>query len=1049
MSFKGDLSTIGLAEVFQMISMAQKEGTLVVQDPDSRKCIFFGATGVQLVSSGRRKGLKLGDMLLRAGRISEAQLEEALENARILKKLVGEVLVENGVVSQEEIQRVVREQIEEEIYDLFLWKKANFEFIEGPVPENLKDPDAHVTKLTFDVNGLLLEAVRRADEWTVINQHVPSIDSVFTFVSESDRAEEDRQAGDHAKRIYRLLDGRLSAAELVDNTGVSKFEVCKVLVDLVQRGRIRLLSVQEQVEEAQRRMAEGQRDRGLKMYMAAAAQPPPDPKVIGQVARFLEAEGLTRDASNFHVRASNVYLELGDLDRALDHVQRAMEINPDDPEIRRGMFEVHAASGNLVEGKKLARELIVADLMAPNLSRARELCERLIKADPADLDFHVLRAKALHRANQKADLQQELEYINQNLPVNPQVLERIQKDLREIAAKSPTSTRGQATPAAKKASSAQPAPASKKGGSRSLLVGSSAVLVLALGGGLFYEFTQGRQLAGVAVVVRRSLDASEYAEARRLVDEFMIRTLSPVQKEKAAELLREVEARRGAAEKARKDREDKELAQLQVQMKALEASIEGDRRLDPGGALASARKLRELAEKAKDEEYLRKAEDFKLTLEKFLGDAFQLKALADAAEQAGKFREAALQIDRLVLEYPNTEPARSAMYPLEIVTRPPGVNVSTRTGLVLGTSPLKHRMKPGESVRLFFEKQGYATVEREVKDKTLGTLNVALGEKKELWVQPLGLTGSGDPLFLDGDLFVAGGSRFYAFKTASKRLDWFESFDGTIEGNLKSTSKRILAATQAKILYSIDPKRMDRRVAWRYDSGDRLGGTPGLSGDAGTIFVGSYDRNLHAVHATLGDLLWKRELPGEMRQEPLWANGAIIVPCQDGSLIALRGPKPADEVWSVRLDGAPGAMTVQNGLLFVPTGDNSLVCVDTSRGQRVWRRNMPTALTGKPCRVGDSLVISGKDGKIHFLDAQTGEPLWFYEAGGPVAGGVVVHENLVLFGSDDTHLYALDVAQKGLAWRCKTKGKIRAGVAVGSGVAYFMSDDSLYAVELN
>ncbi len=39
MSFKGDLSTIGLAEVFQMISMSQKEGTLIVQDAESRRAI--------------------------------------------------------------------------------------------------------------------------------------------------------------------------------------------------------------------------------------------------------------------------------------------------------------------------------------------------------------------------------------------------------------------------------------------------------------------------------------------------------------------------------------------------------------------------------------------------------------------------------------------------------------------------------------------------------------------------------------------------------------------------------------------------------------------------------------------------------------------------------------------------------------------------------------------------------------------------------------------------------------------------------------------------
>src|SRR5204863_2112433 len=98
MAFKGDLSTIGLGEVFQMISMSQKEGTLIVQDTESRKCVFFGVSGVQLLSSGRRKGMKVGDMLVRAGKVTDDQLQDALENGRIQKKKVGEIVDRKSVV---------------------------------------------------------------------------------------------------------------------------------------------------------------------------------------------------------------------------------------------------------------------------------------------------------------------------------------------------------------------------------------------------------------------------------------------------------------------------------------------------------------------------------------------------------------------------------------------------------------------------------------------------------------------------------------------------------------------------------------------------------------------------------------------------------------------------------------------------------------------------------------------------------------------------------------------------------------------------------------
>ena len=97
----------------------------------------------------------------------------------------------------------------------------------------------------------------------------------------------------------------------------------------------------------------------MRMYLAAAAQAPTDAKVISQVAKFLEGEGLGKEASTYHVKAGHIFLEQGDLDRAMDHMQRAAASNPGDPQIQMGLFEVHAAAGNLDEGKKLAKELVL------------------------------------------------------------------------------------------------------------------------------------------------------------------------------------------------------------------------------------------------------------------------------------------------------------------------------------------------------------------------------------------------------------------------------------------------------------------------------------------------------------------------------------------------------------------------------------------------------------------------------------------------------------------------------------------------------------------
>ncbi len=1046
MSFKGDLSTIGLAEVFQMISMSQKEGTLIVEDGESKKSIYFGPTGVKLVSTGSRKGLRLGDILLRTGKVTEGQLSEALENSKIMKRMLGEVLVESGLVSDAEIQQSVREQIEEEIYDLFLWKKANFEFVEGPDSGAARDADAPVTRLSFDVNGLLLEAVRRADEWNVINQKVPSLDSIYVFVSEADRTEEDGVAPDSLKRVYRLLDGSTSIAEIVEATGVSKFESCRSLVDLQERGRIRLLGVQETLDVASRRMGEGQKEKSLRLFRAAVAQAPDDPKVLAAVARVFEGEGLVKESAATYVKVGRAFLQRGELDRALDYTQQASRMSPDDLDIRFSMFEIHAAAGNLEEGKKLGRELVQHCLMVPDHARARTLCERIISADRGDVDFHVLRAKVLHRTSQKRDLEEELGWIRQNMPVDPRRVEAIQKDLQEMLVRAPTRSPSRIM---------RPGPRRK---GRPVLV----LVVLLLLGGLgyagWYEFDSSRKADAAVAEARGLLERQEYVEARRRIDAFVASTFSPTQKKKAEEFHKQIEASQKNAEEERRRREERERTAARDRMRSMEARIEEIRTSNPHVALREAEELRDFAVRAQDADTIRRAEELVEALRTYIKRAHDLAEKAANFEKEGKPREAALAVDELLANYGNTEPARGALYPLWITTRPDRVRVtSVGTGFEIGVTdagaPLRHRMKSGESVRLRFERAGYRSLERPISNKTAGRLHVDLLEKQEAWVNTLGVTVTSEPVLAEDVLYLASSGRLYALRVRPKfQFGWVQPVEGNIEGRSCAGGKdRVFVATNARLLYAMDPTAAEgKRIAWKYDARERVSGPPGLSPDGSLVLVGTADRTLHAVDARTGELKWKRELPGEARVEPVAAGGAVVVACDDGTMMAIRGPAAGDEVWRWKANGGFGPMSVAEGMIYSAAADQALYAVDAATGKRSWSRVMPVPVTGRVGRSLGGLYAAGRDGRLYVLDAATGDPLQGYPMGGPAPGGLVAAGPWILYGSED-QLQTFDAAARQPGWTFKvpTQKMIRFAPAVGGGFAYFVSDENIYAIELN
>lgn len=241
MAFKGDLNTIGLAELFQTISMSQKQGTLIVQDKESHKAIYFGKDGISLLSVGRRRGLRLGEILVKAGKLSEGQLNIILKLQKKSKKRLGELLIEKGFVTDAEITSIVKSQIEEEIYDLFFWEDATFEFIEGPPTSDLQFQEHSITELTLDVNSLLLEALKRVDEWEVLKKQIPSFENIILLEPSFSEEVITKILDEKWKPILSKLSNGSSIREIAEASGFSKIEIWKFLIELVNKGYISIL----------------------------------------------------------------------------------------------------------------------------------------------------------------------------------------------------------------------------------------------------------------------------------------------------------------------------------------------------------------------------------------------------------------------------------------------------------------------------------------------------------------------------------------------------------------------------------------------------------------------------------------------------------------------------------------------------------------------------------------------------------------------------------------------------------------------------------------
>lgn len=260
MPLTGNLGTMPLPDLLQWIVLSRKAGTLVLERRSIRKKILF--RGGEIVSSWSNDPREsLGQFLIRERRLTEEQLFRALLKQESEGRMLGSVLVGEGLLSEAELKHVLQVKAEETVFDLFLWPDGAFQFLEGePAPE--------ITfTIAMGVNDVLFEGARRVDEWARIQAVIPTSRATFVAVC----AEE--AALDLVEREALALAGAgKTLGEIALHLRRSEFDAASLMFGLMERGVVRLASPGEEtqpldtVEAIQLRLALAQQRLEQKRY---------------------------------------------------------------------------------------------------------------------------------------------------------------------------------------------------------------------------------------------------------------------------------------------------------------------------------------------------------------------------------------------------------------------------------------------------------------------------------------------------------------------------------------------------------------------------------------------------------------------------------------------------------------------------------------------------------------------------------------------------------------------------------------------------------------
>lgn len=222
---------MGLLDLLQWIDGAKKTGRCCFRNGPAARTIY-SEDGHVIACSANEPHLLLGQFLISQGRIDAETLQKCMRQQESSGRTLGQLLIENGTISEPELQRRVTAKAEETILGLFDWEEGCFRF------DPDQAPPADVMAVDLDVRSILLEGCRRTDDCNRWKSVFPSIDLVLHT---TERVPDQQTIASYmARRLYESVDGRRTLSEVILTCRTSKFFALSFLGRLVEIGVVRV-----------------------------------------------------------------------------------------------------------------------------------------------------------------------------------------------------------------------------------------------------------------------------------------------------------------------------------------------------------------------------------------------------------------------------------------------------------------------------------------------------------------------------------------------------------------------------------------------------------------------------------------------------------------------------------------------------------------------------------------------------------------------------------------------------------------------------------------
>jgi hypothetical protein len=234
MALRGNLRDFTITQLLNLINLAHKTGTLIVEGPSETAKVSFRDGKLAYAQIGHEDS-SLAAVLHKANKLSVPQYRTLQQRAsHISDKELGLLLINAGYLSQEDILTNLQIYFTDIVQRLFTWVEGFFHFDNDMLP-----PDDRIS-VRLDLENLIIEGSRQLHEWEQLQDEIPSLDMALKFTDRPGTNLRNVNLSVEEWRVVSFINPRNSIKQIAAATKMNDLEIRRIVYGLLQAGLVEI-----------------------------------------------------------------------------------------------------------------------------------------------------------------------------------------------------------------------------------------------------------------------------------------------------------------------------------------------------------------------------------------------------------------------------------------------------------------------------------------------------------------------------------------------------------------------------------------------------------------------------------------------------------------------------------------------------------------------------------------------------------------------------------------------------------------------------------------